>query len=42
MTDTSNAALSAEKLAERVFEAALGTFDVFAIYVGDRLSYYKI
>ena len=32
----------AEDLADRVFEAALGTFDVFAIYVGDRLSYYEI
>lgn len=33
---------SADDLAERVFDAALGTFDVFSIYVGDRLSYYKI
>jgi len=33
---------SAEDLAERVFGAALGTFDLFAIYVGDRLSYYAL
>lgn len=32
----------ADALAERVFEAALGTFDVFAIYVGDRLDYYRL
>ncbi len=42
MTETAETARRAEDLAERVFEAALGTFDVFAIYVGDRLSYYKI
>jgi ubiquinone/menaquinone biosynthesis C-methylase UbiE len=33
---------SGDALAERVFEAALATFDVFAIYVGDRLGYYKL
>jgi SAM-dependent methyltransferase len=32
---------SADALAERVFESALGTFDIFAIYVGDRLDYYR-
>jgi 2-polyprenyl-3-methyl-5-hydroxy-6-metoxy-1,4-benzoquinol methylase len=32
----------ADALAERVFTAALGTFDVFAIYVGDRLDYYAL
>jgi ubiquinone/menaquinone biosynthesis C-methylase UbiE len=33
---------SGDALAQRVFEAALATFDVFAIYVGDRLGYYRI
>ncbi|MEE8457333.1 MAG: methyltransferase domain-containing protein [Acidimicrobiia bacterium] len=33
---------SAEALAGRVFEAALGTFDLFAIYLGDRLGYYRL
>lgn len=33
---------SGDALAERVFEAALATFDVFAIYVGDRLGYYTL
>ena len=33
---------SAEELADRVFAAALGTFDLFALYVGDRLSYYEL
>jgi ubiquinone/menaquinone biosynthesis C-methylase UbiE len=33
---------SGDALAERVFEAALGTFDMFAIYVGDRLDYYQL
>ena len=36
------ASFDAEALAERVFTAALGTFDVFAIYVGDRLDYYSL
>lgn len=31
-----------DALAERMFEAALGTFDVFAVYVGDRLDYYRL
>ncbi|MDJ0924284.1 MAG: methyltransferase domain-containing protein [Acidimicrobiia bacterium] len=42
MPDTSGATRRAQDLANRVFDAALGTFDVFAIYVGDRLSYYQI
>ncbi|MGI9642803.1 MAG: class I SAM-dependent methyltransferase [Acidimicrobiia bacterium] len=42
MTQPSTTAFDADALAERVFEAALGTFDVFAIYVGDRLNYYDI
>ncbi len=32
---------TADSLAERVFESALGTLDLFAIYVGDRLGYYR-
>jgi len=31
---------SADALAERLFEASLNTFDIFAVYVGDRLDYY--
>ena len=31
----------AEQLAERVLEATLGTLDMFSIYVGDRLDYYR-
>jgi SAM-dependent methyltransferase len=42
MTHQVETTQSVEDLAERVFEAALGTFDLFAIYVGDRLSYYEI
>ena len=42
MAEHSVRTYSGEELAERVFEAALGTFDVFAIYVGDRLSYYRL
>jgi ubiquinone/menaquinone biosynthesis C-methylase UbiE len=42
MADTSETIHNADDLAERVFEAALGTFDVFAMYIGDRLSYYEI
>lgn len=42
MTTPTIAAPSGEALAERVFEAALATFDMFAIYVGDRLGYYQL
>lgn len=28
-------------LADRVFESVLGAFDIYAIYVGDRLGYYR-
>ncbi len=31
---------TADALAERLFEASLNTFDIFAVYVGDRLGYY--
>ena len=39
MPDTTH---NATDLSDRLFAAALGTFDVFAVYVGDRLSYYRI
>jgi len=42
MTQSIDTGYSGEDLAGRIFEAALGTFDLFAIYVGDRLSYYEI
>ncbi len=42
MTTPDTGEHSAEALAERLFEAALGTFDVFAIYLGDRLGYYQL
>ncbi len=42
MTTSGEHTRSAEALAERIFEAALGTLDVFAIYVGDRLGYYEL
>ncbi len=32
---------TADELAERVFEGVLGSIDVFSIYVGDRLGYYR-
>lgn len=41
VTTTPEEIYSAEALSDRLFAAALGTFDVFAVYVGDRLSYYK-
>ena len=31
---------TADALVERIFEASLATFDIFAIYLGDRLGYY--
>ena len=42
MTALPEKSYSAGALSDRLFEAALGTFDVFAVYVGDRLSYYKL
>lgn len=42
MTVTQHTTHDADEFAGRVFSAALGTFDVFAIYVGDRLGYYGI
>ncbi len=32
---------TADALVERIFEASLATFDIFAIYLGDRLGYYS-
>ncbi len=34
------AAASPDGIGEKVFESILGTLDVFAIYIGDRLGYY--
>lgn len=39
---TTTSEQTGEALTERIFEAALGTFDVFAIYLGDRLGYYEL
>lgn len=39
-SDTNTASTSPDALGEKVFESILGTLDVFAIYVGDRLGYY--
>jgi hypothetical protein len=33
--------LTTDEISERIFEACLGAFDVFAIYLGDRLGYYR-
>ncbi len=33
--------LAPDALAERIFLAALGTFDIFAIHMGDQLGYYR-
>ncbi|RLE16709.1 MAG: SAM-dependent methyltransferase [Actinobacteria bacterium] len=42
MTKPSAGEHTAGEVAERVVGAALGTFDIFAIYVGDRLGYYQL
>lgn len=34
--------MTPDALGEKVFESILGTLDVFALYVGDRLGYYKL
>ena len=39
--DTAAATATPDAMAERVFGSILGTLDVFAIYVGDRLGYYR-
>jgi SAM-dependent methyltransferase len=41
MTDTIGTSASAEALAERLFGAVLGTIDVYAVYLGERLGYYR-
>jgi hypothetical protein len=33
--------MTSEELSERIFEACLGAFDVFSVYLGDRLGYYR-
>lgn len=33
---------TADDVAERAFEAVLGTLDLYSIYIGDRLGYYEI
>jgi 2-polyprenyl-3-methyl-5-hydroxy-6-metoxy-1,4-benzoquinol methylase len=40
-TSASQLGETADALVERIFEASLATFDIFAIYVGDRLGYYS-
>ena len=37
----STTAPAAEEFAERLFTAALGTFDILAVYLGDRLGWYR-
>lgn len=34
--------MSADELGERIFEACLGAFDIYSIYLGDRLGYYRL
>ncbi len=41
MQATTQAAMSADALVERLFGAVLGTMDLFAVYLGDRLGYYR-
>lgn len=38
---TATPAVSAEALVERIYEASLATFDIYTIYLGDRLGLYK-
>lgn len=40
-TDETTPSSTPDALAEKVFASVLGTLDVFAIYVGDRLGYYR-
>jgi 2-polyprenyl-3-methyl-5-hydroxy-6-metoxy-1,4-benzoquinol methylase len=39
--DRAAASATPDALGERVFASILGTLDVFAIYIGDRLGYYR-
>jgi SAM-dependent methyltransferase len=41
MTTTRTSDRTTEEVAERVFTALLGTFDVIAIHLGDRLGWYR-
>ncbi len=34
------AAVSVDELADRVFAAALGAYDILSVYLGDRLGWY--
>ncbi len=40
--DTADAAARRDALVERLFLAAVGTWDVLAVYIGDRLGLYRI
>ncbi len=42
MTTTIDQQQTADALVERIFGSVLGAFDVFAVYVGDRLGYYEL
>ena len=41
MTAPAGTPSTPDALGEKVFESILGTLDIFALYVGDRLGYYK-
>jgi 2-polyprenyl-3-methyl-5-hydroxy-6-metoxy-1,4-benzoquinol methylase len=38
---SSSAAAARDALAERLFQAAIGTFDLYGVYLGDRLGLYR-
>ncbi len=38
---TQTEGLTTDEISERIFAAVLGAFDVFSIYLGDRLGYYR-
>lgn len=41
ITPPSTVTATPDELATRLFEATLGTMDIFAVYLGDRLGYYR-
>jgi len=41
MTATATTPATPDALVERLFEATLGAMDLFAVYLGDRLGYYR-
>ena len=41
MIDNATVAASPDALVERLFNATLGAMDLFAVYLGDRLGYYR-